>query len=153
CTGAGGLPARPPRGCLPGRGAGRPPTASSPPERLAGWKPSEPTASKPAAPPRDFTASTSIRGKDQQRGPQLAVSSNPSPFRRKASGRRRGGAGHLADEAEMAQRLGVGASQARLAVGQPVPLAVFPDDGLGAPQGGPRHGGKQVVFDLMVQTP
>jgi len=52
----------------------------------------------------------------------------------------------------MAQRLGVGASQARLAVGQPVPLAVFPDQGLGTPQVRPRHGGKQVVFDLMVQA-
>src|SRR5215831_17538935 len=53
----------------------------------------------------------------------------------------------------MAQGLGIGASQARLAVGQSALLAVFPDQGLGASQVGPRHGGKEMMFDLIVQAP
>src|SRR5215469_17720568 len=69
------------------------------------------------------------------------------------SARRGRGAGHPADETEMAQGLGIGASQARLAVGQSALPAVFPDQGLGASQIGPWHGGKEVMFDLIVQPP
>ncbi len=62
------------------------------------------------------------------------------------------GAGRPADGVEVAQRLGVGADQAALAVGQVALKAERLDQGLGPAQVGPGHGGKQMVLDLVVQA-
>jgi hypothetical protein len=65
---------------------------------------------------------------------------------------RHGGAGSRCGDVEVAQRLGVGAGQAGLAVGQAFVLAEGSDQGLAPAQVGPGHGGKQVVLDLVVQA-
>ena len=85
--------------------------------------------------------------------PPSGARRRPEQFRRAGSGRRvRRGAGRPPDGVEVAQRLGVGAHQAGLAVGQALLLAELPDQGLGAAQVGPGHGGEQVVLDLVVQA-
>src|SRR6266851_1064868 len=61
-------------------------------------------------------------------------------------------AGWPADGIEVAQRLGVGARQAALAVRHASLPAERLDQGLGAAQVGPWHGGEQVVLDLVVQA-
>src|ERR1039458_3591929 len=58
----------------------------------------------------------------------------------------------FADVVKVAQRLGVGADQAGLAVGQVPLLAEGPDQGLGVRQAGPGHGRKEVVLDLVVEA-
>src|SRR5216683_1680240 len=62
------------------------------------------------------------------------------------------GAVRPADSVQVAQRLGVGACQAALAVRQVLLLAEGPDQGLGAAQVRAGHGGEQVVLDLVVQA-